>query len=75
LNTLIETEGASNAVIAQGCGEFFAMVLAGRSVESHDRPAQMNRRLAVYTRALEQSVHRNAQMLKRSREKGENNGH
>ena len=24
LNTLIETEGASNAVIAQGCGEFYA---------------------------------------------------
>jgi hypothetical protein len=75
LNTLIETEGASNAVIAQGCGEFLAMVLAGRSVESHDSPTQMNRRLAVYTRALEQSVRRKAQMLKCSREKGENNGH
>src|SRR5262249_35296796 len=36
LNRLIEAEGASNAVIAQGCGEFFAQVLAALSVESGD---------------------------------------
>jgi len=49
LNRLIEAEGASNAVIAQGCGEFFAQVLAALSVESGDTHEQLEQRLAIAT--------------------------
>ena len=67
VNTFIEEEGASNAVIAQGCGEFLAMVFAGLSVESGDTEEQMGGRIAIYTRALEQSIRRNFQTLQHSR--------
>ena len=65
LNRLIETEGASNVVIMQGCGEFFAQTLAALSVESGDTPAQLEQRLAIAIRALQESARRYAQDLYR----------
>ena len=67
LNTFIEAEGASNAVVAQACGEFLAMVFAGLSVENGDSEEQIAGRLAVYTQALAESVCRNVQTLHRAR--------
>jgi len=66
LNRLIEAEGASNAVIAQGCGEFFAQVLAALSVESGDTQAQLEQRLALATTALQEAVVRRAQAMWRA---------
>ena len=40
LNRLIDTAGASNAVIAQACGEFYAQVCAALSVENGETPEQ-----------------------------------
>jgi hypothetical protein len=63
LNRLIEAEGASNAVIAQGCGEFFAQVLAALSVESGDTQEQLEQRMTGFTRALQDAVVRRAQAM------------
>jgi len=64
LNKLIEAEGASNAVIAQGCGAFFAQVLAALSVENGNTPAQLEQRLTTYTRALQEEVMQRAQAMR-----------
>ena len=68
LNRLIETEGASNAVIAQGCGEFYAQVLAALSVESGETPDQLEQRLFLHLQALEEAVLRRAQAMWRARQ-------
>ena len=67
LNKLIEEEGASNAVIAEACGQFLAMVFAGLSAESGDTEEQLTGRIAIYTEALAQSIRRNFQTLHRAR--------
>ena len=68
LNRLIETEGASNAVIAQGCGEFYAQVFAALSVESGETPDQLEQRLFLHLQALEEAVLRRAQAMWRARQ-------
>ena len=68
LNRLIETEGASNAVIAQGCGEFYAQVLAALSVENGDTPEQLEQRMTLLTRTLQEAVVRRAQAMWRTRQ-------
>jgi hypothetical protein len=67
LNRLIDAEGASNAVIAQGCGEFYAQVLAALSVESGETPEQLEHWLTLHTRALQEAVLRRAQAMWRAR--------
>jgi hypothetical protein len=67
VNTFIAAEGASHTVIAQGCGEFLAMVLAGLSVEHGDTEAQLAGRIATYTEVIAHSIRRNFQTLQRSR--------
>ena len=67
LNRLIDAEGASNAVIAQGCGEFYAQVFAALSVESGETQAQLEHRLTLHIRALQEAVVRRAQAMWRAR--------
>jgi hypothetical protein len=67
LNRLMEAEGASNAVIAQGCGEFYAQVLAALSVESGETQEQLEQRMTIHTRALQEAVLRRAQAMWRAR--------
>jgi len=71
LNRLIDAEGASNAVIAQGCGEFFAQVLAALSVESGDTHEQLEQRLAIATTALQEAVVRRAQAMWRAKQQAQ----
>ena len=68
LNRFIDAEGASNAVIAQGCGEFFAQVVAARSVESGDTHEHLDQRLASATTALQEAVVRRAQAMWRAKQ-------
>lgn len=67
VDKLIKEEGASQAVIAQGCGEFLAMVLAELSVEHGDTEEQLAGRIAIYTQALDESIRHNVQTLQRAR--------
>jgi hypothetical protein len=68
LNTLIETEGASNAVIAQACGEFYAQVFAALSVENGETPEELEHRLTSHLQALEEAVVQRAQAMWRARQ-------
>ena len=70
LNRLIETEGASNAVIAQACGEFYAQVFAALSVENGETPEQLEQRLHLHLRALQEAVLQRAQAMWRATEQG-----
>jgi hypothetical protein len=64
LNTIIDTAGASNAVVAQSCGEFLAMTLAGLSVDNGDTDDQITQRVALYMQALHESIWRKVQILR-----------
>jgi hypothetical protein len=68
LNRLIDTEGASNAVIVQACGEFYAQVLAALSVENGETPEQLEHRLASHLQALEEAVLQRAQAMWRAKQ-------
>jgi hypothetical protein len=68
LNRLIEAEGASNAVIMQGCGEFYAQVLAALSVENGETQEQLEQRLAIHIRALQEAVLQRAQAMWRAKQ-------
>jgi hypothetical protein len=68
LNRLIDTEGASNAVIAQACGEFYAQVFAALSVENEETPEELEQRLTLHLQALEEAVLRRAQAMWRARQ-------
>ena len=64
VHTFRAAEGASPPVLAQGCGEFLAMVLAGLSVEHGDTEAQLAGRITTYTERLAHSVRRNVQTMR-----------
>jgi hypothetical protein len=68
LNRFIETEGASNAVIAQAGGEFYAQVFAALSVENGETPEQLEQRLPLHLRARQEAVLQRAQAMWRARQ-------
>ena len=64
LATFVEAESIQDRALVQVCGEFLSTVLARVSVQRGDTDEEVDARIALYTRTLEERIRHYIQQLR-----------